>query len=226
MSGIRFLNSADLVLRTGERGNMLCLGQGNNEYPGLTLVLFYSTDCPYCGPLMSKFKQLPSRVTGCTFAMFNVSLNMDVVENSKNTISPIRYVPDLVLYVNGSPFMRYDGLHEVHAIQNFLQDIYDKLQRKTSFVQRELDTVRQADESYDHHFSSPSPAHQSSYATNSTAFSGNRDSGAQDASAGSTATMIPEYTIGKPVVGTADNDKCYFTFQKAYGSSSASVDPV
>ncbi|NDE17300.1 thioredoxin, partial [bacterium] len=151
---ILFLTSEDFQLRTGDRGAMLCL-KNSHEYPGLALVLYYSNDCPYCGPVIAKFKELPSRVTGCTFAMCNVSHAMDVVETSKNTISPIRYVPDLVLFVNGAPFMRYDGQQEVAAIQNFLHDVYNKLQHKTAFASSEAPPNATAQQPRAHHFSEP-----------------------------------------------------------------------
>lgn len=197
---ILFLTSDDFQLRTGDRGAMLCL-KNSHEYPGLALVLYYSNDCPYCGPVITKFKELPSLVTGCTFAMCNVSHAMDVVETSKNTISPIRYVPDLVLFVNGAPFMRYDGQQEVAAIQNFLHDVYNKLQHKTAFA---------ANEGTPHHFS-PTP-------TTSKRPAAMAPPASASASPETTppAREIPEYTIGKPLLGQAD--RCYFSFDKAYGA--------
>jgi hypothetical protein len=129
MSGLLFLNATDLTHKSGEKGTMLCISP---EPKGMTLVMFYSKDCEHCKTLFSNFKQLPYFVTGCQFAIFNVDLNPQIVELSKPTICPITYVPDVILYVNGSPYIRYDGDHDTKAIQTFLQQIYEKLQ-KTSF---------------------------------------------------------------------------------------------
>ena len=129
MSGLLFLNSTDLVQKMGEKGMILCI---QPELKGMTLVMFYSKDCEHCKTLFGNFKQLPYFVTGCQFAIFNVDLNPQIVEQSKPTICPITYVPDVILYVNGAPYIRYDGGHDLADIQTFLQQIYEKLQ-KTSF---------------------------------------------------------------------------------------------
>ena len=129
MSGLLFLNATDLVQKQGDKGMILCI---HPEPKGMTMVMFYSKDCEHCKTLFANFKQLPYFVTGCQFAIFNVDLNPQIVEQSKPTICPITYVPDVILYVDGSPYIRYDGGHEMVDIQSFLQQIYEKL-KKTSF---------------------------------------------------------------------------------------------
>ena len=66
----------------------------------------------------------------------NVNQNPEIIEKSKQTISPITYVPDLILYVNGLPYIRYDGPNDVNEIKNFIKDISNKLE-KTSFLMEE-----------------------------------------------------------------------------------------
>ena len=129
MSGILFLGNDDFTVRQGEKGALLSL---TYESPGLTLVLFYSKECKYCDSLINKFKQLPQHIHGCNFAMVNINRNMQVVEKAKSTICNITYVPDIILFVDGNPFVRYDGNHEIMNIRDFIIEIYKKLQ-KTSF---------------------------------------------------------------------------------------------
>jgi len=126
MSGIYFLNHADFEIEKGDRGDMMTLKYDKN---GLTLVLFYSKELPSCDYLMTKFKQLPALMNGCNFAMVNMNKNMELVEISRNTIAPISYVPDLTLFVNGCPFIRYDGPQEIENICGFLKDIYEKIHK-------------------------------------------------------------------------------------------------
>lgn len=130
MNGILFLRNEDFQLKQGDQGLLLSL---NIDYKGLVLILFYSKECPHCDNLINKFKQLPNLLNGCLFAMVNINMNMSIVERSQNTVAPITFVPDVILYVNGNPYIRYDGAHDIEAIKTFLHEVYQKIQ-KTAFV--------------------------------------------------------------------------------------------
>ena len=189
-SGIYFLNEDDFILRENTKGKLLGIKENFN---GLTLLLFYSRECQFCEKLLAQFKQLPSLIMGCKFGMVNINQNPSVVDISKTTISPITYVPDLILYVNGLPYMRYDGPGEIENIKEFIVDIYQKLQ-KTSFLQNQ------------------NSQHQSS----------SRENEIQQGMAHSEAEEeIPAYSVGKPLCGTSKDayGKCYLDFDDAYISS-------
>lgn len=128
--GIYFFNNDDFVIRENMKGKLLSFAE---ESKGLYLVLFYSKECPHCDKLLTEFKQLPNLINGCKFVMVNINKNPGLIEKSRTTISPITYVPDVILYVNGLPYIRYDGPSEMDLIKNFILDIYQKLQ-KTSFL--------------------------------------------------------------------------------------------
>lgn len=53
---------------------------------------------------------------------------------SKGTIAPITYVPYIVLYVNGVPFMSYKGPHDLTEIKRFVFEVGQSVQSKTQFV--------------------------------------------------------------------------------------------
>jgi len=201
MSGILFMGNDDFQVRRGDRGDLLAL---TYEPKGLTLILFYSIDCPHCDTLLSKFKYLPNHINGCRFGMVNINKNMSVVERSRNTIAPITYVPDMILYVGGLPYVRYDGPHDIEEIKTFILNIYQKIQ-KTSFVRPENE-------------SSPSPPQQQQYQQQPpppSSFS------QQQPSTHAPISEIPEYTIGRPYCGDSKKDGvCYLNFDKAYVSAS------
>ena len=190
-SGIYFLNEDDFILRENTKGKLLGIKENFN---GLTLLLFYSRECQFCEKLLAQFKQLPSLIMGCKFGMVNINQNPTVVDISKTTISPITYVPDLILYVNGLPYMRYDGPGEIENIKEFIVDIYQKLQ-KTSFLQNQ------------------NGQHQSSTTEN--------EIQKTTSSYAEIENEIPAYSVGKPLCGTSKDayGKCYLDFDDAYIAS-------
>ena len=128
MSGLLFLHSADFAVQNGVKGDILC-----NSIRGISLILFYSTKCEHCQTLIPIFKRLPGTIGGCQFGMINVTMERDVVRMSSQTIAPIKYVPLVILFVNGKPFIRYDGPHDENEIRKFLVEVTSKLQTKDKF---------------------------------------------------------------------------------------------
>jgi thiol-disulfide isomerase/thioredoxin len=128
MSGLLFLSSEDFSVAKGTKGDILC-----HSIPGFSLILFYSTQCTHCQSLIPIFKRLPGTIGGCQFGMINVSVNKQCVRMSKDTVAPITYVPYIVLYINGRPFMRYQGPHDAGEIQKFVLAVAEKVQNKQKF---------------------------------------------------------------------------------------------
>ena len=129
MSGLLFLSSEDFAIAKGTKGNILC-----HSIPGFSLILFYSTQCVYCKDLIPIFKKLPGTIGGCQFGMINVSTNKTCVRMSRQTIAPITYVPYILLYINGRPFMRYQGPHDPKEITRFVIEVSQKMQNKQKFT--------------------------------------------------------------------------------------------
>jgi len=234
MSGILFLGSSDFVMRQGETGPLLCL---TYDSKGLTLVLFYSNHCEFCDNLIKKFKQLPHIVNGCQFAMTNVSHHPDIPERSKDTKASITYVPDLILYVNGSPYVRYDGAHEIDAIKNFIIEIYKKIQQINFFPQQTPQTHQlpppsqppqqqahpnssysqqrlQEQQQYPSQPSMPPlpPPHQMFGNQNNDPYQPSEQKIQQR------ENNIPAYTVGNPLVGNKNDKVCYLNFNTAYAN--------
>lgn len=129
MSGLLFLTDDYFKITSTPKGDVL-----GNTIRGISLVLFFSTQCQYCHQFIPIFKKLPGTVGGCQFGMINISTNRSVVEKSKNTISPLTYVPYIVLYFNGIPIMSYDGPADENSIRKFVLDIVESLQAKQQFT--------------------------------------------------------------------------------------------
>lgn len=133
MSGLLFLTSEDFNVQRGAKGQILC-----HEIQGFSLILFYSTHCVHCQGLIPIFKSLPGTIGGCQFGMINVSNNRSCVEMSKQSITPIKYVPYIVLYINGKPFMVYKGPYDAEEIRRFVIEVANNVQKKQQFSKAQV----------------------------------------------------------------------------------------
>lgn len=134
MKGLFFLTQEDFSVSKGVKGNILTTG-----IPGVSVVLFYSTRCEHCQGLLPLFKKLPGAVSGCQFGMINISVgkNKDVVLKSRNTITDIKVVPYILLFVNGRPYMRYVGPHTIENISKFIYEVSQKVHSKEKLTKNE-----------------------------------------------------------------------------------------
>jgi len=132
MSGLLFLTSEDFFITKGSKGNIM-----SHSIKGFSLILFYSTQCIHCQSLIPIFKELPGTIGGCQFGMINVSTNKLCVKMSKQTIAPIKYVPNIILFIDGKPFMRYNGPHNTSEIRRFVVEVANKVQNKQKFSNNE-----------------------------------------------------------------------------------------
>jgi len=222
MSGILFLGNEDFCVRAGEKGNMLCM----TGWKGLTLVMFYSKECTFCANLISKFKQLPTIVNGCKFGMVCVNRNMDVVERSKNTISPIEYVPDVILFVDGVPYIRYDGPHEIDSIRSFIFNIYQRLQ-KTCFSDNQQPSSQQPSQPQQQQQPQQQPQSQQPLSHDDIRMIHQQQQQQQQHNIRQVGNGIPEYTVGIPVSGKKnDLMRCYLEFNTAYNKGKDASPPM
>lgn len=135
MTSLLFLANEDFDVRQGQNGNLLCHG-----IQQISLVLFYSTHCVHCQKLIPIFKRLPDIVPGCQIAMVNVSIHKNLVSISQQTITPIEYVPLIILYVNGIPHMEYSDAYNIESIRKFILEVYATIEQKISFTKQSYPT--------------------------------------------------------------------------------------
>lgn len=129
MSGLLYLGAEDFTIAKGIKGPVLC-----TSIRGFSLILFYSEKCVHSRKLLPIFKKLPANVGSCQFGMINIERNMLCIEMSKRTISPVTYVPTIILYVAGRPYMSYKGPHELEEIKRFIFDVSQSISKKKSKV--------------------------------------------------------------------------------------------
>ena len=130
--GLYYLQSDDFLVRTSSKGTTLC-----NNIEGFSLVLFYSNKCEHSQALLPIFKKLPNNVNQCIFGLINVTLNKEVVKMSKGTLAEIKYVPLILLFIDGKPYMRYDGEPVLEELVNFVIAISQQVRKKPSQQQEE-----------------------------------------------------------------------------------------
>lgn len=133
MSGLLFLTADDFSIGKGAKGLILC-----HNIPSFSLILFYSKKCVHCNTLLPIFYSLPGTIVGCQFGVLNVSNHRQVLEMSKETIAPIEYVPYIFLYVNGRPFMRYNGPRDANEIRKFIYDVTKSIKNNQTFSKEKV----------------------------------------------------------------------------------------
>jgi len=138
MSGLLFLCNDDFQLAKGSKGNILC-----SSIPGYSLILFYSPQCKYCQTILPVFRSLPGSIGGCQFGMVNVSINKQCIRMSKDTIAPITYVPYIVLYINGRPFMKYQGPPTADEMKRFILEVAQKMESKQKFSTEQQSQIQE-----------------------------------------------------------------------------------
>jgi thiol-disulfide isomerase/thioredoxin len=129
MSSLLFLSADDFSVRVSKGQRVL-----GHDIHGISFVLFYSMQCHYCQQLIPIFKQLPETLSGCQFAMINVKMNRTLVGMAKDTITPITYVPLMILYVNGQPYMRYNGPSDWSEIRRFIIEVNQSIHNNSVFI--------------------------------------------------------------------------------------------
>lgn len=128
MSALLYLTAEDFHVSKTKKGSLLC-----TNIRGYSVLLIYSTVCIHCKDLVPIFKRLPGTVGSCQFAMINISVNRNLAMMSKDTITPIRYVPYILFCVDGRPFMTYDGPSNMNDITRFIVEVTQKLGAKKFF---------------------------------------------------------------------------------------------
>lgn len=126
MNGLLFLTEKDFgkgITASGK--NVITLP----TISGFSLVLFYSTQCENCKELIPIFKKLPGKIGGCQFGIINIIQNKKVIHMCKNTVTPIKYVPFMLLFFKGKPYMKYNGPYDIDEIARFVMDVSSKVMK-------------------------------------------------------------------------------------------------
>jgi thiol-disulfide isomerase/thioredoxin len=125
---IMYLDSSNFGIGTGTKGKLLF-----NNVPGISIILIYSTNCGVCTTVIPIFKQLPQYVDKCKFGVINIDKNKDVIAKSLETTMPIKYVPQIIIFHNGKPFVKYTGEKKLEPMVSFFRDTILRVQQSFNF---------------------------------------------------------------------------------------------
>jgi thiol-disulfide isomerase/thioredoxin len=123
------LTDKEFTLNQTKKGYTLC-----NTIKGISFGVFYSSNCPHCKTALAIVKNLSLKANICNFFIINVDTYRNIVDMSQKTISPITYVPEMILYVNGRPFLKYTGQKTENDIGNFIASVIKQLQANKGFT--------------------------------------------------------------------------------------------
>lgn len=126
MSNINYLSTNDF----SKQGSHMQINMD-----GLSFVMFHSQRCPHCINFLPEFKNLPNVQRGVNFGICNIDEgNRRVVDLSSNSTTPIKAVPKFLFYIDGVPYVEYNGQRNIQAVVNFLQEIISKTDQKQQFA--------------------------------------------------------------------------------------------
>lgn len=131
MQALLRLRADDFELSQGQKGKILC-----NGIKGFALVMFYSPLCKVSEDLLPKFKHLPQIINGCKFCILNINENQSIIALSRESIAPIEFVPYIIFYVGGRPFLQYDDDPTLEKLVGFIQYVMKLVEGKKSFIDK------------------------------------------------------------------------------------------
>lgn len=129
MNTFQYLEDKNFYLSKGQGGKVLL----STNVEGVSFVFFFSTKCPNCSPGLDIFRRLKDKFTSIKFCVININENPSVIQKSAQSCTPIEYVPYLILYYNGKPFLRYDGDIVLDHLVKFLVEVMKRIESKVKF---------------------------------------------------------------------------------------------
>lgn len=130
MNNCLYLGEQDFYVGEGKRGPVVCTTQN-----GVMFVMFHADPnvCPNCDTAKPEFMQLAQVINGAKFGLCNLNRARNLVNNSFKTITPLQVVPLFILFVNGRPFMNYNGQRLLKHFAEFMQVALKRLSEQQTF---------------------------------------------------------------------------------------------
>ena len=134
MASVSIVDHTHFVLqRVGEKLT-LC-----TKLPGISMILFWTKDCEFCGELKDIIKELPNRVPNMKFATCNIGISArgsdgNIVDKPVHRMSigsttPINHVPFIIVYINNKPYKIYDGERSMAHVLKFISGVLADIQK-------------------------------------------------------------------------------------------------
>jgi hypothetical protein len=118
-----FLSQENLKTEMTKSGKLLL-----SSVSGLSVVLFYTSSCPYSTAYVEVFKKLHQYINGgCHICVYNIKGTNEAIQFVNGFINA---VPTVILYYNGIPKYRYNNDTDTinpKMIVTFISDQYNEL---------------------------------------------------------------------------------------------------
>lgn len=97
-----------------------------NDIKGISLVVFYKLNCEKSNTFLQLFDTAMDDNDYCTFAKINADMYLEYIAESTKTKTPINVDngPYIVIYVDGRPYMSYDGPADNIEIKKLLMYVH------------------------------------------------------------------------------------------------------
>lgn len=136
-SAIKELHAEHFKKMKGNRGHVLGIPSAQN----LTLVMFYSLQCAYCDQAMPELEKLAQFIKEnnipVTIAVCDIMKNKRIIQESADTVDPIKFVPYMPIYLGEKPYLRYNGKKTAEEMLNYLIEVLKRVDTRQKFVQRQ-----------------------------------------------------------------------------------------
>ncbi len=116
---IQYLNAANFYMKEHQ---LHC-----NIDAELAFVFYSSPSCPNCETVLPVIQRLTQTIQGCSFAIVDMSQNYELSIRSRETSTPITYVPLVILYYKSRPFQIFKGVYELSNLQEFIVNAGKKI---------------------------------------------------------------------------------------------------
>jgi thiol-disulfide isomerase/thioredoxin len=134
-SGIIELHAESFKKIKGNRGYVLGISNAQN----LTLLMFYSLQCAYCDQAMPELEKLSKFINEnnlpINIAVCDIMKNKKVIQESADTVDPIKFVPYMPIYLGEKPYLRYNGKKTAEEMLNYLIEVLKRVDTRQKFVQ-------------------------------------------------------------------------------------------
>lgn len=138
-----YLGEQEFYVDKGTKGPVICC-----TMKGIVFVMFHANPqvCQFCDLAKPEFMQLAQIIPGAKFGLCNLSQYPGLVQMSYKTITPLNKVPLFILFVNGRPFMNYEGQKQIKPFAEFMQQALARLQSQQVFSSGGAETTASAEE--------------------------------------------------------------------------------
>ena len=135
-SAIKELHAEHFKKLKGNRGFVLGIPNAQN----LTLVMFYSLQCAYCDQAMPELEKLARFINEndlpITVSVCDIMKNKKIIQESADTVDPIKFVPYMPIYLGEKPYLRYNGKKTAEEMLNYLIEVLKRVDTRQKFVQQ------------------------------------------------------------------------------------------